>query len=65
MVVLLRRNNRDLKQEEGLITADEFMTALSNSRDLCTEEKFIPLNLSLWDIIVYLNLFRTMLYPNL
>ena len=50
---LLRRNNHELKDdEEGLITGDEFLEALRMSYDLWTQEKFIPLNLSLFDIIV-------------
>lgn len=53
MLVLLKRNNKELKNDEGgLITSDEFLEALKFSRDLCAEEKFIPLNLSLSEIIV-------------
>lgn len=52
LIVLLKRNNKELKNDEGgLITSDEFMEALRQSRDLCKEEKFIPLNLSLSEII--------------
>lgn len=58
-MVLLKRNNKELKNDEGgLITSDEFMEALRQSRDLFREEKFIPLNLSLSEIIVSLFSFR-------
>ena len=53
LMVLLKRNNKELKNDEGgLITSDEFLEALKQSRDLFREEKFIPLNLSLSEIIV-------------
>lgn len=60
MLVLLKRNNKELKDDEGgLITSDEFIEALKLSKDLYTEEKFIPLNLSLYEIMVILMRSRT------
>lgn len=60
MLVLLKRNNKELKNDEGgLITSDEFLEALKLSRDLYIEEKFIPLNLSLYEIMVQFVLVRT------
>jgi hypothetical protein len=61
-MVLLKRNNKELKNDEGgLITSDEFLQALQHSRDLFREEKFVPLNLSLTEIIVHHSPNRTML----
>jgi hypothetical protein len=54
-MVLLKRNSKEVKYDEGgLITSIEFEEALRQSRDLFREEKFIPLNLSLSEIIVFL-----------
>jgi hypothetical protein len=65
LMVLLKRNNKKLKNDEGdLITSDEFLQALQHSRDLFREEKFVPLNLSLTEIIVHHPPNRTMLPAN-
>lgn len=51
-MVLLAKNNPSIKNDEGtLITCEEFIEALSGSQDLYHEEKLIPLNLSLIEVI--------------
>lgn len=53
ILFFLYRNNPSLKNDEGgLITGEEFIEALSCSYDLYKEEKFIPLNIPLFEIIV-------------